>query len=120
MEINVASPFGVDEIVTGIDDARGGGLVEIVAFALRIAALYWFRYDGPLLLDEAYKSMSNDDKLQSVAEFLSDVSDRTERQIIFATHRAEVFGPQAEKVLRVKNINGNAQIEEVTNEDYSL
>ena len=109
MEINVSSPFNGAELSTGLMGERGGGVIEIVSFALRIAALNWAHYEGPLILDEAYKSMSNDDKLEKVAQFLAEVSKQTNRQIIFATHRGEVFGKVAQNIVRVKKNDGVAE-----------
>jgi hypothetical protein len=108
MEINIASPIDDTEVITGLDDERGGGLIEIVAFSLRIAALNWLNYDGPIILDEAYKSMSNDGKLVAVAHFMKELSEATSRQIIFATHRAEVFAAVAENIIQIENKNGIA------------
>jgi hypothetical protein len=109
MEINIASPSDDGEVITGIDDERGGGLLEIVAFALRIAALNWLGYSGPLILDEAYKSMSSDEKLTAVASFLKEITESMDRQIIFATHRGEVFGDKSENIIHIENKNGTAQ-----------
>lgn len=111
MDINILSPFGDDVLITGLKGERGGGVVEIVAFALRMAALNWLNYDGPIVLDEAYKSMSNDDKLKSVAAFIREITDYTDRQVIFATHRAEVFGKVANQVIKVSNTDGLSSCE---------
>ena len=108
MEIMVGSTHEGDELLTGLIGERGGGVVEIVAFALRIAALNWKQYDGPLIMDEAYKSMSNDDKLESVARFLREVTAQTGRQIIFATHKADIFGRIAHRVVQVEKTDGVA------------
>jgi hypothetical protein len=113
MEIKIASPIEKEELLTGLIGERGGGVVEIVAFALRIAALSWLHYDGPLILDEAYKSMSNDHKIWDVANFLKEVSEYTNRQIIFATHKAEVFGTVANKIIEIENCDGVAQYKNI-------
>lgn len=120
MEINIASPCDGEELITGLKDERGGGVQEIVAFALRIAALNWMHYNGPMVLDEAYKSMSNDDKLYSVANFLKEVADSTNRQIIFATHRAEVFAPISDRVIKIINVDGVARIEIYNPSDFEV
>jgi len=109
MELNITSPLGDGEVTTGLDDERGGGLIEIVAFSLRIAALNWLNYEGPIVLDEAYKSMSADGKLETVADFLRELSNATSRQIIFATHRAEIFSLVADNVVKIESNNGTAE-----------
>ena len=109
MEIQIVRPFEGGEIYTGIKGERGGGVAEIVSFALRIAALSWMNYSGPLLLDEAYTSMSNDDKIHSVASFLRDVTDHTGRQIIFVTHEVDAFSRVADRVIEIKKVDGVAK-----------
>ncbi len=109
MEIQIISPHEGRELVTGLINERGGGVVEIVSFALRIAALNWMAYDGPLIMDEAYKSMSDDAKIEGVAQFLRDVTNLTARQIIFATHKADVFGKVADNIILVEQVDGVAQ-----------
>lgn len=115
MEIMVGSLHDGEELLTGLIGERGGGVVEIVAFALRIAALNWKNYDGPLIMDEAYKSMSNDEKLESVARFLREVTVQTGRQIIFATHKADIFGRIAQRVVVVEKNDGIASVRVVQN-----
>ena len=108
MEINIASNQEGEQIQTGIDDQRGGGLVEIIAFSLRIAALNWLNYEGPLILDESYKSMSKDEKIHDVARFMRELSEITGRQIIFATHAAEVFAPISDQIIKILSVDGVA------------
>jgi len=117
MDIQVVSDFKGKEFATGLFGERGGGVIETVSFALRIAALEWQGYEGPLLLDEAYKSISNDSKLEKIAQFLRYIADETGRQIIFATHKAEVFGQIADNIIYVKKENGIADVENITYEE---
>src|SRR5579862_5639888 len=50
MEIRISSPHEGKILETGLLGERGGGVIEVVAFALRIAALNWLNYDGPIIL----------------------------------------------------------------------
>ena len=120
MEIQIASPFGDQEVVTSLKNARGGGVMEIVAFSLRIAALNWLRYKGPLIIDEAYKAISTDHKIDSVAQFLREVTNATGRQLIFVTHMGLIFGPQADKIVWVGNNDGLVRCKDVTTEELFL
>ena len=120
MEIQIASPFGDGEVVTNLKNARGGGVMEIVAFSLRIAALNWMGYTGPLVIDEAYKAISNDHKIDAVASFLREVTNATGRQLIFVTHMGLIFGPTADKIMWVHNNNGLAKVREVTTDELEL
>jgi hypothetical protein len=114
MDILIGSPHEGKELLTGLIGERGGGVVEIVSFALRIAALNWCGYEGPLILDEAYKSMSADEKIEAVARFLRHVCDMMGRQLIFATHKLEVFGPLADHIVHVTNSDGLATVTSIS------
>ncbi len=83
-------------VVTKIDDleiktkpelSRGGGVVDIVSLALRIAFLQINRprIEGPLILDEPAKHVS-EDYIYNVGEFLRKSSEIFNRQIIMITH----------------------------------
>ena len=98
------------EVVTGIMDEVGGGLIETVSFALRIACLKWLGYSGPIILDEAYKSLSKDEKIENIAEFLFELNKTVGNQIIFSTHAPEVFEPIASKKFKVTITNGTSEV----------
>jgi hypothetical protein len=108
IEIKIVSPHNGDFMETGLLNERGGGLIEVVSFALRIAALKWLKYDGPILLDEAWKSMSNDYKIDQVVQFLREVTDSTERQVILVTHMFDKFGPEADNIVHITKTDGVA------------
>ncbi|MDR7869962.1 MAG: ATPase [Tissierellaceae bacterium] len=67
--------------------SRGGGVVDIVSLALRIAFLqiYKPKIEGPLILDEPAKHVS-DDYIVNVGDFLKQTSEMFNRQIIMVTH----------------------------------
>ena len=67
--------------------SRGGGVVDIVSLALRIAFLQTHKpkIQGPLILDEPGKHVS-DEYIFNVAEFLKQTSELFNRQIIMVTH----------------------------------
>ena len=67
--------------------SRGGGVVDIVSLALRIAFLQIHkpRIQGPLILDEPAKHVS-DDYIFNVGDFLKQTSEMFNRQIIMVTH----------------------------------
>lgn len=117
MEIQIKSDLKDQPLKTGLMGERGGGVIEVTAFGLRIAALDWMGYNGPLILDEAWKSMSADAKIESVADFLKFYSDSTNRQIIFATHRADVFGKHASNIVRITKEQGVASASRMSYEE---
>lgn len=67
--------------------SRGGGVVDIVSLALRIAFLQTHKpkIQGPLILDEPAKHVS-DEYIFNVADFLKQTSELFNRQIIMVTH----------------------------------
>ena len=67
--------------------SRGGGVVDIVSLALRIAFLQIHKpiIQGPLILDEPAKHVS-DEYIFNVADFLKQTSEMFDRQIIMVTH----------------------------------
>lgn len=109
IEIKIVSPHNGESMETGLLNERGGGLIEVVSFALRIAALKWLKYNGPILLDEAWKSMSNDYKIDQVVQFLREVTDSTGRQVILVTHMFDKFGPEADNIVHITKNDGVAE-----------
>jgi len=110
MEIGIESDFNKEKIITGLKDERGGGVTESTSWGLRLAALEWLGYDGPALLDEAFKSVSSDEKIENVAKLLQQYAHTSKRQIIFATHKADVFEEYADHVIRVSKKDGISEI----------
>jgi len=68
-------------------DARGGGVVDIISIALRVALLETTqpRIDAPLLLDEPGKHVSNE-FAPNMGQFLKSVSRNFGRQILLVSH----------------------------------
>lgn len=93
----------IDDIIlkTKPELSRGGGVVDIVSLALRIAFLQTHKpkIQGPLILDEPAKHVS-DEYIYNVSEFLSQTSELFERQIIMVTHNNHLasIGTKAYKV----------------------
>jgi hypothetical protein len=119
MEVGIESMLNNEKMVTGLKDERGGGVLETASFALRIAALEWLDYKGPLMLDEAYKSVSSDSKIENVAQFLRKYVDNSKRQVFFATHKADVFGEYADHLIHVTQENGISKADKVKWTDIS-
>lgn len=97
-------------VITNLDDttiktkpeqSRGGGVVDIISLALRIAFLQVHKpqIEGPLILDEPAKHVS-EDFIFNVADFLKRTSEMFERQIIMVTHNNHLssIGTNAYKV----------------------
>jgi len=87
-EFYVCSTYGGDSRVeTTPQDARGGGVVDVISLALRLALLHAFRppVGGPVILDEPGKHVSEEFSPQ-VAQFLKSYSQSLGRQIIMVSH----------------------------------
>jgi DNA repair ATPase RecN len=90
-EFYVVSNYGGELLQTRPEESRGGGVVDVVALGLRIAMLetYRPRLEGPLLLDEPAKHVS-EEFIQPTAQFLKTISDFFGRQVIMVTHNAHL------------------------------
>lgn len=86
-EFYVVSNYDGVLVETKPQDARGGGVVDVVSLALRIALMESGKQqtDGPLLLDEPGKHVSEEYGMM-LAQFLKGVTQKTERQVILVTH----------------------------------
>lgn len=86
-EFYVISVFNDMKVKTKPQDARGGGIVDVIALALRIAVLQSTSSygNGPLILDEPAKHVSSE-FIANVAQFLKQISEVFHRQIIMITH----------------------------------
>ncbi len=87
-DLYVSSTYGGEHLVkTEPQESRGGGIVDIISLALRVALLETStpKLKGPLVLDEPAKHVSQD-YAQNVAEFLSLVVESFDRQVIMVTH----------------------------------
>lgn len=95
--------------------SRGGGVVDIVSLALRIAFLQIHKppIEGPLILDEPAKHVS-EDYIYNVGDFLKETSEMFSRQIIMVTHNQHLsaIANQAYKVQLVNSESICTLIEE--------
>lgn len=93
-------------IKTKPEQSRGGGIVDIISLALRIAFLQVHKpkIEGPLILDEPAKHVS-EDYIFNVADFLKKTSEIFERQIIMVTHNNHLsaIGTKSYRVLMYKS-----------------
>lgn len=87
-EFYVCSTYGENiNVETTPQDARGGGVVDVISLALRLALVHAFRppVEGPVVLDEPAKHVSEEFSVQ-VAQFLKGCSHSLGRQIIMVSH----------------------------------
>jgi DNA repair ATPase RecN len=112
-EFYLVSNQGGNEVRTKPMESNGGGIVDIIALALRIAVLQIHHdpvINGPIILDEPGKHVS-EEYAERMATFLQQMSSHFKRQIIMVTHQpylAEV----ADKAFEVQMIGGKSNVKE--------
>ncbi|SFX34111.1 hypothetical protein SAMN04487866_10547 [Thermoactinomyces sp. DSM 45891] len=91
-------------------DSRGGGIVDIISLALRIALITTIqpRVEGPLILDEPGKHVSKDYVVPMV-QFLQLISQTYGRQIILVTHNSDLT-ESADQVYEVRLHGGKSEL----------
>ena len=106
----VESKEGGHTVAGDPEDSNGGGVVDVVSLALRLALLELTRPKpgGPVLLDEVGKHVSAQ-YAPNVAMFLRGYARRTGRQVILVTHQAALSGI-ADKGYHVTQIDGISKV----------
>ncbi|MXQ52301.1 ATP-binding protein [Shimazuella alba] len=109
-EFYVVTEWNGEIIRTKPQDARGGGVVDIISLALRIAFLETVRprLEGPILLDEPGKHVS-EDYILPMTQFLQSVHETFERQILFVTHNAHLT-ESADQAFFVRLKDGKSEV----------
>jgi len=102
----VRSTIGSTRVDTPVLDARGGGLSATVGFLLRavILLLDAQRNGQVLFLDETFSHVSAEYEGR-LAEFIRELVDKTNMQIIMVTH-SEAFSDVADVKHRFRLVNG--------------
>jgi ATPase involved in DNA repair len=109
-EWTVVSSFGDFAVAASPEDAKGGGITDVVSLALRLALLELSRPKplGPVILDEPGKMISRE-YLPNVADFLKQYLQKTGRQGIMITH-AEALAEVADVSYRVSQVDGISEV----------
>lgn len=113
----IISDIDGKRIATSVENARGGGVTEIVSVILRFAFLKLVDYNGLIVLDETWASVSADEKMTNLIDFLTYYTKEADIQVLFITHRAEMFGKNADNILKVNKINGLAKVSKISYQD---
>lgn len=93
-------------VETSVMDARGGGLAAVVGFLLRLIVLLLdpAKKSRVLVLDESFSHVSAEYE-RPLAEFLKELVDRTNTQIVMITH-SEAYREFADVRYRLELKNG--------------
>lgn len=112
---NLADFYVVDKyedylIKTDPETSRGGGIVDIVALALRIAFIQTGQpiSEGPIILDEPAKHVSNE-YIDKVSDFIKKLSENFHRQVIMVTH-SQNLSAIGDRAFRVEKINSSSEV----------
>lgn len=110
-EFFVISNYIGQVIKTKPQDARGGGVIDIISLAIRIAMLECSDEEikGPVILDEPAKHVS-DEYIVQVSEFLKQVALMFKRQVIMVTHNKHLR-EMADRWYKVEMIDGISIVE---------
>lgn len=96
------------------EDAFGGGVVDVISLALRLAVLQLYhdpKLNGPIILDEPGKHVSENYAVQ-LGGFLKEYVDSFNRQTIMNTHQP-FFSAIADNTLSVTLTAGKSIVSEV-------
>lgn len=109
-EFYVVSEWEGQTIKNKPQDSRGGGIVDIVSLALRIALIETIRprLQGPIILDEPGKHVSEDFILPMI-QFLKSVAETFGRQIILVTHNTHL-AESADTAYFVRLASGKSEV----------
>ena len=90
------------------EDSRGGGIIDIVSVALRLAVAELCHIEGPLILDEPAKHLSAEYK-DNFASFLRMIRDEFGRQIIIITHD-HTLAECGDIIYSIDKVNGKSVV----------
>ncbi|MBM7623270.1 ATP-binding protein [Sporohalobacter salinus] len=109
-EFYVVSDYQDQKLKNNPQTARGGGIVDVVSLALRIAILESYRpkVAGPLVLDEPAKHVS-EEYISNVAQFLKHINQHFSRQVIIVTHKS-YLSEIGDKAFQVKLREGISEV----------
>jgi hypothetical protein len=101
----LVSHVGDKVLETSILDARGGGVAAVAGFLLQAVLVLLTPNARPVLfLDEVFSQVS-ENYLPSLSEFIKELTDRTNLQIVLVTH-SDVFAEDADASYRFSQTNG--------------
>ncbi|MDO5036824.1 MAG: ATPase [Tissierellia bacterium] len=112
-EFYVQSDYDGYSVKTKPEEARGGGVVDIISLALRISFLEIYRptVNGPLFLDEPGKHVS-EDYIFNLGEFIKESANMFDRQVIMVTHNPHL-AQICDLIYQVDLKNGVSQVKKM-------
>ena len=113
-EWQVITNYGGVEVAADPESSHGGGLVDVISIALRLAMLEILRphVDGPLLCDEPGKHLSSE-YAPNLAYFLKQYAAKTGRQVIMVSHSAQLI-EAADRSYEVTQKDGISEVKQLS------
>jgi hypothetical protein len=109
----IRSRIGDDWIETPVLQARGGGVAAVVGFVLRVILLLLRpNHRHTMFLDETFAQLSEDYE-EPLAEFIRDLTDRTDIQVLMVTHSG-TYETAADASYRLRLEAGVTKVEKVS------
>lgn len=107
-EFRVISPYNGGEVISVDPRSKGGGVRDVVGFALRFSFLTMAQNKGLVVLDEAFSQLDAT-RFDPMAESLKYIQDKLQHQILFITHD-QAYVDHADKVVRVSIQDGASTV----------
>jgi DNA repair exonuclease SbcCD ATPase subunit len=106
-EFLITSPSG-----SGLIDInpkyKGGGVRDVIGFALRFSFLCLARNSGLVVLDEAFSQLDRE-RLANMAQSLRYIQEKLGHQIVFITHDQDYID-HADRVVKVEYTGGKSKV----------
>lgn len=94
-------------------DGNGGGLIDIVGFALRLAVWSLGKTDNTFIMDEPFKNLSvNGGMRQLGADILKELVHKMKLQLIMVTNEPQLT-EIADKLFYVEKIKNHSRVKEI-------
>lgn len=113
-EIEVVKKYGDYQIRRKVIDGNGGGVADTISVPLRLLLLVSSRNtERVVFLDEAYKHVGSG-QIELVAEFLNNVCEQLQIQMILCTHYVEELSSFGSSVQKITCVDGVSSVEQVS------
>jgi DNA repair exonuclease SbcCD ATPase subunit len=87
---------------------KAGGIIDILAVALKFSILELLGFDGPIWLDEPFKHVS-EDYIEQAGKLLTFMGQTSARQIILITHNQHL-AQMCNRLIRVVQNEGRSSV----------
>lgn len=100
-----------DGVLTPLEDAKGGGILDVITIALRISFVKMFSalLRQTIIFDEPFKNMDST-HLPLAVDWMKEIANEFDMQFIVVTHIEDMIS-KSNKVIKFVNHNGVTKIE---------